>query len=155
MDRRTFLSWISAALGACAATLAGIPVVGFLLAPLRLKHKGGAVDIPLADIPADAFRQVTYRYTDHAGYVPVERAVSMWVRRAGDEVVAFSAVCTHLGCNVGYDAARREFLCPCHAGVFGEDGAVRSGPPPRPLHRFAVEVKGDTVTVVVPENLIG
>ena len=155
MHRRTFLSWISGALGACAATLARLPLLGFLLAPLRLKHKGGAIDLPLADLPTDAFRQVTYRYTDTESYVPVERAVSMWVRRAGDDVIAFSAVCTHLACNVGWNSAKREFICPCHAGVFAEDGAVKSGPPPRPLHRFQTEVRGDTVTIVVPEQLIG
>ena len=56
---------------------------------------------------------------------------------------ALSAVCTHLGCLVKWDSLRREFLCPCHAAVFDENGQVVSGPPPAPLREFAVkEVEG-------------
>ena len=45
---------------------------------------------------------------------------------------AFSASCTHLGCLVKWDAAKKEFLCPCHAAVFDANGGVVSGPPPSP-----------------------
>jgi hypothetical protein len=31
---------------------------------------------------------------------------------------AFSAICTHLGCIVSWDAARHQIACPCHAGFF-------------------------------------
>ena len=56
---------------------------------------------------------------------------------------AFSAVCTHLGCLVRWDPAQKEFLCPCHAAAFDENGRVVSGPPPAPLREFAVkEVEG-------------
>jgi cytochrome b6-f complex iron-sulfur subunit len=64
-----------------------------------------------------------------------------------DEFRAFSAVCTHLACVVRWDAQRRQILCPCHAGVFGPDGAVVSGPPPRPLTAYRVVVVDDTVRV--------
>lgn len=55
---------------------------------------------------------------------------------------ALSAVCTHLGCGVRWDAAARRFRCPCHGGAYDEHGAVVSGPPPRPLAPLDVEVKG-------------
>lgn len=60
---------------------------------------------------------------------------------------AFSASCTHLGCLVKWDSGKREFLCPCHAGVFDENGQVVSGPVPLPLAEFDVKEVGDKVFV--------
>ena len=51
---------------------------------------------------------------------------------------AFSAICTHLGCIVEYDSAKRQIMCPCHAGFFDTEGQVVSGPPPRPLSSYEV-----------------
>jgi len=60
---------------------------------------------------------------------------------------AFSAVCTHLGCIVAWNAARHDIECPCHAGVFDADGKVVSGPPPRPLPEYSVVVVNGEVMV--------
>jgi len=68
-------------------------------------------------------------------------------RTEGGELTAFSAVCTHLGCLVGYNRVRREFICPCHAGRYNEDGSVASGPPPKPLARLPVRVEGEHIQV--------
>lgn len=38
------------------------------------------------------------------------------------DILAFSAACTHKGCIVQWDNSDRKFHCPCHGGVFGEDG---------------------------------
>jgi cytochrome b6-f complex iron-sulfur subunit len=63
------------------------------------------------------------------------------------EFVAFSAVCTHLGCIVQWLPEKTEFLCPCHAGRFGADGHVLGGPPPKPLESLPVTTEGDQVLV--------
>lgn len=60
---------------------------------------------------------------------------------------AFSAICTHLGCLVKWDPGAGRILCPCHAGVFGPDGKVLSGPPPRPLLQHEVLRLGDELKV--------
>ena len=55
----------------------------------------------------------------------------------GDKSVhALSATCTHLGCQVRWDAEAASFRCPCHGGVFDASGNVVAGPPPRPLDRL-------------------
>ena len=34
------------------------------------------------------------------------------------DIVAFSTLCTHMGCPVAYDAATKSFKCPCHFSMF-------------------------------------
>jgi cytochrome b6-f complex iron-sulfur subunit len=55
--------------------------------------------------------------------------------------VAFSAVCTHLGCTVQYEPQANRIHCACHGGVYNAaTGGNVSGPPPKPLTRFKVAV---------------
>lgn len=63
------------------------------------------------------------------------------------EYHAVSAVCTHLGCTVQYRSDMHEIWCPCHNGTYGLDGRNISGPPPRPLESFQVNVRGDEIIV--------
>lgn len=58
---------------------------------------------------------------------------------------ALSTTCTHLGCKVQYQQARRIFFCPCHDGVFDQDGNVVSGPPPAPLRRYDLRVESGMI----------
>ena len=63
------------------------------------------------------------------------------------ELVAFSAICTHLTCTVLYDGDSETILCPCHNGKFDLSGNVISGPPPSPLESYKVEISGDDIIV--------
>ncbi len=62
---------------------------------------------------------------------------------------ALSAVCTHLGCLVGWDQARGQIVCPCHGGVFNTEGQVVSGPPPKALPSYGVSVINSRIMVKV------
>jgi cytochrome b6-f complex iron-sulfur subunit len=74
-------------------------------------------------------------------------APAVLVNTAEGTLVALSAVCTHLTCTVRYDGETGTLFCPCHNGRFDLSGNVLSGPPPRPLETYAVEVTGPDVIV--------
>lgn len=77
-------------------------------------------------------------------HYPGDNDPAILVRLAGDDVVAFSQKCTHLGCVVYYEAAEQRWHCPCHEGNFeARTGAVISGPPTRPLGRIDLEIRDD------------
>lgn len=62
---------------------------------------------------------------------------------AGD-IVAFSAICTHMGCTVA--PAGAQLKCPCHGSVYkASDGSVVNGPAPNPLAPFNVSVSGQEI----------
>lgn len=63
------------------------------------------------------------------------------------EIIAFSAICTHLTCTVIYEDDTESILCPCHDGRFDLGGNVISGPPPSPLEAYNVEILGDDIIV--------
>ena len=68
----------------------------------------------------------------------------------GDKAVhALSATCTHLGCQVRWDADSTKFRCPCHGGVFDVQGEVVEGPPPRPLGRVDARIDSAGSDVLV------
>ncbi|MGE3961039.1 MAG: FAD-dependent oxidoreductase [Dehalococcoidia bacterium] len=41
---------------------------------------------------------------------------------------AVSAICTHMGCVVGWNGAMRTWDCPCHGSSFSRDGKLLHGP---------------------------
>lgn len=59
---------------------------------------------------------------------------------------AFSAICTHAGCNVSFDGS--SIFCPCHSGYFSpSNGAVTGGPPPSPLSQYGVKIINNNLYV--------
>ena len=74
-------------------------------------------------------------------------APGVLVNTAEGKLVALSGTCTHLTCTVRFDAETETLFCPCHNGRFDLAGNVLSGPPPRPLETYAVEVSGPDIIV--------
>ena len=55
--------------------------------------------------------------------------------------------CTHLGCTVPWKEDEGVFHCPCHSSIFTVQGEVGSGPAPRPLDLFPIEIVDGQVIV--------
>ena len=74
------------------------------------------------------------------------------IRLGQDRVVAYSRVCTHAGCLVGYDASQQILYCPCHGAEYdpAHHAEVIAGPAPSPLPPIKVEIDPATGTVILP-----
>ena len=139
MGRRRFIRML---LGFSAfSTLAMVvtPIVGFLIPPRTAGAGAGGrvLAATTADLPIG-----------HGKVVAMGSKPVIVVNTAAG-VKAYSAVCTHLGCIVGYDTTSNHIVCPCHDGHFNPaSGGVISGPPPQPLPPVPVAVEKDQIFLV-------
>jgi len=80
---------------------------------------------------------------------PTDVAPCILVRTGDADYVAYSRICTHNSCPVFYRPDENGLECRCHNGLFSIiDGAVLAGPPPRPLPRILLEVRGNDILAV-------
>jgi ubiquinol-cytochrome c reductase iron-sulfur subunit len=69
-------------------------------------------------------------------------------------IVAYSKICTHVGCPVGlYEQQTHHLLCPCHQSTFDvtEDCKVIFGPAHRPLPQLPITVDSEGYLVATSD----
>lgn len=79
-----------------------------------------------------------------------ERLSERYQANAADGVIAYSAVCTHTGCDViNWDEGQLRMACPCHESQFDiyDGGRVVGGPAPRPLAMLPLAIEDGIVVV--------
>ncbi len=135
MRRRAFLKWAFGVLGGAAGASVLYPLARTIL-PSAAASDTSHLVLNRKDLPPGAVKSVVFRDTP-----------AIVIHHEAKGLLAFSRVCTHLGCLVELDASRSRFVCPCHAGSFDLDGNVISGPPPRPLQRLALRVDGENIII--------
>jgi len=139
-SRRGFLEWVLAACSTLLGAGLAFPALDYLWPAAR---GGPSRNVPVEN--AEAMRPGSSTILQVGG-----QAVN--VLRTAQGFRAFSAVCTHLGCLVKWNAEKREFLCPCHGGIFDADGKVVAGPPPAPLPEYGIVTVGGKVYVTPPKG---
>jgi glycine/D-amino acid oxidase-like deaminating enzyme/nitrite reductase/ring-hydroxylating ferredoxin subunit len=100
--------------------------VGFHFFADRLKERGSR---PIEDLAPGEGAIVSAADGKVAGY-----------RDDDGDLHAVSSRCSHLGCQVVWNAAERSWDCPCHASRFDVDGEVLNGPAVKPLERKRTNV---------------
>lgn len=136
MRRRAFLSWASV-----GWMLSRIPAVlpAFLAAcqGAQKSASGQQTVGTIADLDQKGFLQAE---------TPVPIAV---IRNPADpkSLLAVNPTCTHQGCIVAWQAARKSFVCPCHGSAFAADGSVQHAPATKPLAKYEAAIDGENIVV--------
>jgi Rieske Fe-S protein len=103
---------------------------------------------PVTTFPENRTRLASYTNPFTVPWDAKTADIPCWVRRLqGEHFQVFAINCTHLGCPVRWFQESGLFMCPCHGGVFYEDGRHASGPPPRPLYRYEHRIKDGRLEV--------
>jgi cytochrome b6-f complex iron-sulfur subunit len=131
--RRALLAAVGAAGLAYIAALA-YPIYRYLASPEEMEMNAKAVSkVTLKDaqkLPLGSVLMFKF------GAAP-----AMLIHHENGQWISMTAVCTHLGCTVQYEPQADRIHCACHGGVYNAyTGANVSGPPPRPLKLFKVDV---------------
>jgi len=149
--------------GGIGATVA-VPAIRYILYPV------GAQTVTSGDEPIDVLAESRVRAgappmrvglvaraeRDAWGTVEHVPLGSAWLLRGKDGAVqAFSAVCPHLGCAIGFDAGGNVFRCPCHDSSFALSGERLGGPTERGMDPLPLEVKDGRIRITWVRYRVG
>ena len=136
-SRRNFLSIL---VGSAAISFIGMltdPVIKYLTPP----------KLPQV-VPDNVLAGEVSKLKDNSGKIfRFGNKPAILIRTPSGDIRAFAAVCTHLQCTVKYRSDLKQIWCACHNGHYNLFGKNISGPPPRPLERYDVTIKGDDIYV--------
>ena len=133
--------WLTYLLG----TSLGASFVSFLYPILRYVVPPVTSEPSLSEIELDV--KASDILPNSGRIVPFSGKPVILFRTAAGELKALTATCTHLACTVQYRGDRSDIWCACHNGVYDANGTNISGPPPRPLTKLEVAVRGDKVVI--------
>lgn len=161
-DRRGFVA-ASAFLAGTVCALAPIGAAAvFVLDPLLRKNEGEAEGdgfmkvATLNMLPEDGTPIAAKVIADRRDAWNLERDAeigTVYLRKVGDNLVCFSAICPHMGCFVQFK--EESFHCPCHNSQFDIDGQTTNKIPPRPLDTLECRVEGNDIYVKYQSFLAG
>ena len=135
--RRVLLQWLLG--GGFTASVASFlyPVARFINPP----------DVPEASVNEVVAGTAKEFKTGSGKIVKFGSRPVLLIRLGESDWKAFSAVCTHLNCTVQYQEGKGQIWCACHNGLYDLSGKVVSGPPPRPLEEYSVNLRGQDVVI--------
>lgn len=137
IERRKFLdiifkfslfAWISAVL---------YPVFKYLIPPAVQEVSVNSITVGvIQDFPINSSKIIRF------GRKPI-----IVIRKKNGDFRALAATCTHLDCNVQYKSDTEQIWCACHNGFYNIEGKNISGPPPKPLAQYQVNISEDKIVV--------
>ena len=157
MRGRVRYSCLKEAAGEEALILLAVPLIRFALFPL-LRQTTETKSSALGEL--NEFSSLTEPIMHTIQMEQVDgwrKAISekvVYVTKDGQgQLCVLSAICPHLGCTVPWDAAKKEFVCPCHDSVFASDGTRVSGPSLRGMDTLETSVQDGQLLVRFPVYL--
>jgi Rieske Fe-S protein len=136
--RRGFVNWmLGTSVGAFLISVL-YPVARYLVPPMVGESTAASVTLPIKPGDVKPNTGQIFKFGSRPAIL---------VRTSAGDLKALSAVCTHLNCTVQYRPDLSHIWCACHNGHFDLNGQNISGPPPRPLDAFVVNVRGNQIVV--------
>jgi len=144
LSRNEFVKAVVGILGSVIAAVVGLPAISYFLSPaFKVKTSeawisaGRVEDYPIGTPTLFSFTRSTIN-----GWEKSTNSYGVYVyRSSAEETTVFSNVCTHLSCRVLWHEDAKEYICPCHDARFAANGALISGPPPRPMDKYEIKVE--------------
>src|SRR6201988_4231869 len=137
--------------GVVAAALA-VPIVRYLSSSITRGRANGYLGwVPLgrvSEFPAGETRLATFRNPFVTPTDGKTADTACWVRHIeGEQFQVFAVNCAHLGCPVRWFQQSSLFMCPCHGGVYYQDGSRASGPPERGLFEYHYRIENGKLLI--------
>lgn len=158
LDRRDFVKVVIGVTGTIMGAVIGLPAISYLISPAR---QGGASEAwiplgPLENYPVGTPTQFNFTRTKINGWEKTVNSYGVYVVRFTEneaDLRVFSNMCTHLSCRVTWEEDPQQYICPCHDAHFAMDGAVISGPPPRPLVEYEHKIEEGSLFILFKEGV--
>jgi menaquinol-cytochrome c reductase iron-sulfur subunit len=152
LSRRNFFFKVGLALNTFALLLLATPVFAYLLAPIFRGERGHYkrwISLGMLDeFPEGQTRLAKFRNPISSPWDGATDDIPCWVRRIeGNSFQVFAVNCAHLGCPVRWFQQSGLFMCPCHGGVYYQDGSRASGPPPRGLFEYPYRIENANLMI--------
>jgi len=155
LDRRQFVTVVTAFLGSIMGVVVGLPAIGYLLSPATKVQKKDDW-IPLGSVESYTVGAPTLFSFTRTTINGWEKTVNSYgayvVRFSPDQLKVFSNMCTHLSCRVSWKDDVKEYVCPCHDAHFNAQGQVVSGPPPAPLIEYETKIEEGNLFIHLVEG---
>ena len=144
ISRRNFLSSIVTVWGAILTLPFFYGIISYLKPPgkrftsfkNKLQNKIENTAVILSELPENSSK-----------FIKIDDEPVLVIRREGFNITAFSAVCTHLDCLVGYRKNEKDIICNCHGSTFNSDGIPLQGPAKEPLRKYDLKIAGDRILI--------
>jgi nitrite reductase/ring-hydroxylating ferredoxin subunit len=146
LSRRALLVKLGLFFNGIVAVALAVPILRYVLSPIVRSRKTSYTDwLALGSVdqyPAGQTRLATFRNPDVSPWDGKTADSACWVRRVNESTFQVFAInCAHLGCPVRWFPQSGLFMCPCHGGVYYEDGSRASGPPERGLFEYPHKIE--------------
>ena len=138
VTRRDFMKVAIVGMGGVIAAAVGLPAIAYVVGPASKQDTNTWIRLgAISKVEMNNPTLFKASVDTQTGWINTQEEVSAYVlTENGQDFVAMSNVCTHLVCRLLLEKKKEGYYCPCHKGVFGKEGPVKSGPPPRALDPF-------------------
>jgi Rieske Fe-S protein len=150
-SRRKFLFKIAILVNGAVGAVLAVPVLGYILSPVLKGNLSYNYWVPVGNLerfPPGETRLAQYRNPDGTPADGQTRNLPCWVRHSeNNQFQVFAINCAHMGCPVHWFPQSKLFMCPCHGGIYYQNGARAAGPPPRGLYEYKHKIVGNQLMI--------